>query len=478
VQSTRTQDAIVNAQVQTEPQNPVRGKVGESLLADSSGGTSSPQTVPLKSKSNFLKPLLIVVVLMVTSLLAFLAIKYSPGNLKIPGIGSKGEIVWWGLNEEEAGVNALIAKYQNDNPNVRIIYKKQSSQDYRERLTSSLASGKGPDIFEIHNSWTPMFNSELAPLPSSVMDRSEYSRTFYPVIVNDATSSRGVVAIPLFYDALALFVNEEMFATALEQIPTTWNEFGDTTRKLTQKTGDVILQSGAAIGTTENVDHWQEIVALLMVQNQANLNKPQEDKLKEVLDFYASFSTESTTWNNTLPASTLAFARGDVAMYLGPTIRVPDILQTNPNLRFKTVKLPQLVKNSPADPDYSYATYWMQGVWERSASKEIAWDFLKFISTQASLEALNRSRIYPRPYPRVDMATLQMQDRVLGSVVMLAPQSKSWFLADKTHDGQNGINTQLSSLFEGALRKQNNVSIKNLTNGIMEVLNQYGAVTR
>ena len=48
------------------------------------------------------------------------------------------------------------------NPNIKIRYEKQSTQDYQERLANTLASGKGPDIFEIHNtryqdSWHPPF---------------------------------------------------------------------------------------------------------------------------------------------------------------------------------------------------------------------------------------------------------------------------------------------------------------------------------
>src|SRR3990172_6671570 len=90
--------------------------------------------------------------------------------------------------------------FGTENPNMKVKYQQLSPQDYRIRLTNSLASGEGPDIFEIHNSWPFMFKNELATLPASVMSPEEFNNAFYPVIVKDLTLvGEGIVAMPLEY---------------------------------------------------------------------------------------------------------------------------------------------------------------------------------------------------------------------------------------------------------------------------------------
>ena len=129
-----------------------------------------------------------------------------------------------------------------------------------------------------------------------------------------------------------------------------------------------------------------------------------------------------------------------------------DIAKMNSNLRFKTLPMVQLPKNSPSDPDVTYATYWIQGVWNKSTNKEDAWKFLRFLSERASLEKLNSERKTVRNFelasPRMDMGKMYLQDPILSSVVSQATNARSWYLADETHDGETGINTQVAELYK------------------------------
>lgn len=444
---------------------------------------------PVQKKGNLPKKLFLFLGLaMVLGLLSFLAIKFLPGNVSpIPGIGEKGELEWWGLEEDEVAVRALIDEYHKKNPNVRITFNKQSPQDYRERLTNKLASGDGPDIYEIHNSWVPMFQNDLSPMPSEIYTQNEFSATFYPVIVNDLKKEKGILAMPLQYDAITLFVNENIFALAAKPYPVTWNDFislsdpkNPNNLTIKERSGKIV-QSAVALGLTENVDHWEEVLALMIIQNGVDLNKPNTPNTtatEQAIAFYKQFGAGFGNWDNTLNPSTTSFARGIVAMYFGPSYRANEIVQMNPNLKFKTVKLPQLVKNNPTDPDYSYATYWVQGVWERSANKDIAWDFLKFLTTRESLEKLNTNRSFAKIYPRIDMAALQINHPIFGSIVALAPQAKSWYLAGNTHDGKNGINTQIAELFKTVLDRPEASSVNTLSSGVVQTLAKYGVVVR
>ena len=387
-----------------------------------------------------------------------------------------GEITWWGLWEDESVVGPLIQEYQAKNPKVKITYLKQSQQDYRERLINAIAKGSGPDIFRFHNSWVPMFKNELDILPSSVMSAAEYSQTFYPIAASDLTYGTGIVGIPLMYDGLALFINEDIFSSSGKIPPTTWDDLRATALELTTKDEDgAIVQSGVALGRTENVDHWPEIIGLMMLQNGVRPSNPTGKLAEDAITFFTIFSSVDAIWDATLPPSTQAFAAGKVAMYIAPSWRAFEVRQQNPNLKFRTVK----------DPDVTYATYWAEGVWARSANKAEAWNFLKFLSEKESLQKMylnsSRTRLFGAPYPRVDMASLLADEPFISGVIIGAQDAQSWYLASRTFDGPTGINSQINKYFEDGINAVNEripvtKALETVAAGVNQVLSQYGLV--
>ena len=164
-------------------------------------------------------------------------------------------ITWWGLWEDSSIVQPIIDAYQAANPKVKITYVAQSKEDYRERLTNSLARGEGPDIFRFHNTWVPMLKSELSALPPETMSAEEYTQTFFPVAVSDLSSGSNILGIPLEYDGLALYINEEIFATYGKTTPKLWDDLREISRDLTIVEDGQIKQSGIALGNSINVDH-------------------------------------------------------------------------------------------------------------------------------------------------------------------------------------------------------------------------------
>jgi len=393
------------------------------------------------------------------------------------------EITWWGLWNDEAIYQPLIDEYQTEHPKVTIKYQMQAPQDYRERLTSALAKGAGPDIFTFHQSWVPMFSKDLDNLPASVMSASDIAQNYFPTVSTDLVSGTGIVGIPLGYDALTLFVNEDIFKNEGLEFPVTWDDVRADAKILTKTENGVITQAGVALGRTENVDHWQVIIALMMLQNGVNLAKPQGQLAEDAISFFTLFSSVDRVWDETLPPSTDAFASGKLAMYFAPSWRYFNIKEENPDLNFRTIPLPQVAKEDPSESDVAYASYWAQGVWTRSLNKDAAWDFLKFISSKDSLEKIYKqetlARGFGEVYPRVDMVNTLLEHPILGSVAKLATVSQGWYLADRTFDGDTGINTQIGKYFEDAINAVNKgtavgEATTTLTAGVKQVLAQYG----
>ena len=464
---------------------PVQNPWGQPAVAAPMQGVAQSQPLVTPSpKKKGSKILLIAAIIFVVVLIAFATITLLGKSKK-----TVEEITWWGLWENQNVVQPLISAYESTHPNVKINYVEQSKEDYRERLTNAIAKDNGPDIFTFHNTWVPMFKSNLDAIPSSIMTATDFSQKYYPVITSDLSYGNSIVGMPIGYDAITLYINQDIFNKAGKVAPTDWNELRKVARELTIKDeSGIIVQSGVALGKTENVDHWQEVLALLMIQNGVNLSNPTGKNAEDGLTFFTNFSTVDDVWDATLPTSTQYFIAGKLAMYFAPSWRTFQIKEANPNLNFKTVPIPQVAKDDPLQPDVTYATYWAQGVWSKSSNKAVAWDFLKYLTTNESLQKLYQNesaiRSFGEPYPTVDMASLLTDHPVVGSIISLAPVARSWYLASRTFDGDTGINTQMSNYFKDAVNalgseeKDATEALETVAQGVSRVLSQYGITSR
>lgn len=426
-------------------------------------------------------PFIVIGILMLFTLLTAVVLMSRQGGDKT---SKKAEIVWWGLWEEESVVKPLIAKYEVSHQNISIRYIKQSPQDYRDRLNSSLARGAGPDIFRFHNTWVPMLKSELAAIPSEVISTSSFSQTFYPVATQDLIKESQIFGIPLMIDGLALLVNEEMFEQGKVAFPSSWEELRAAALGLTQRNEqNQITQAGVALGTTGNTDHWQDILSLMFLQNGADLVNPTGKRAEDALEFYTVFTMLDKVWDETLPPSTLAFESGKLAMYFAPSWRTFEIRAANPSLRFKVLPVPQLPKSSPEGKDITWASFWVEGVWGRSKVKKEALEFLKFISGKEQMEEIYasaaKSDLFREPPARRDLAATLLDDPFVGPYIKQSENARSWYLAGNTYDGPTGVNSRISKYFEDAVNKVRRgetpaSALKTVEQGIQQVLGSYG----
>lgn len=401
------------------------------------------------------------------------------------------ELTWWGTMLEQAAVAPILSEYQNKT-GVKVTYVKQDKQDYRERLANSLARGEGPDIFEIHNSWTVMFSQQMSLLPTSVLTQEVYKNTFYPVVSTDLARSSSFVGIPLSFDGLALFINTSILDAAGKTAPKDWNEARILAKELAQceKDGKVIscgeygahvARGGIALGSTVNVDHWQDIISLMLLQNKQGPDSP-GPKAIESLNFFLGFAKDDMAWDETLPASGEAFARGQTAMYIGPSWEGYRVLKTNPTLNFKVVPVPQLPKTTPAQPNINFASYQVESVWSKSKYTEKAWEFLKFLSSNQTLPTLesNQKAAGGEDFlpSRVDLAGNYSNDPIWGAFTKQAPDAYSSYLSSSTNDGVSGINSRFSAAYNAALQavednKQPTDILATLSTSIKQILASY-----
>lgn len=436
---------------------------------------STVLTAEGKPKSGKLKKILLIFLIFLFVILSGIVIF----KFVLPRFQKPKEITlnYWGLWEPESVMRTVIADWEKEHPNIKINYSQQSPKEYRERLQSALARNEGPDIFRFHITWVPMLKNELEPLPSEVMSVAEFENAFYPVVSQNLRAGTSFLGIPLEVDTLALFYNQEIFQAAGKTPPSSWDQLRQLAIDLTTRDETGRIQTaGVALGTTANVEHWPDILGLMMLQNGADLTKPTGDLAEDALTYFTIFNKVDRVWDETLPSSMVAFAAGKLAMYFGYSWDVFEIKNINPDLNFRVLPVPQL-----PGTDIAWASFWVEGVAKKSEHKKEAWQFLQFLSSKETMQKLyqaqSRVRLFGEPYSRKDMANLITSNPMVAPFVNQVSKAKTWYLCSRTFD--NGINDRMIKYFEDAVNAVNSdkspqEALSTTAQGISQLLSQYG----
>lgn len=431
---------------------------------------------PPKRRNPFIRIFMLIIGILLFGLIGFFVWKTINGGKAL----SKEVIIqYWGLWENDIVTRQVLVDFETSHPTIKVQYTSQSPKQYRERLQSAINRGEGPDVFRFHNTWIPMLQNQLVMVPPTVMTPQEFSSTFFPVINNDLVAGSSIFGIPIMIDGLGLYINDELFATAGVSEPTTWTDVINLIPKLTVKNGAAIVTGGIALGTANNVEHFSDILALMFLQNGANLANPVGAEAEGTMVFYRKFADPSDplyTWSDGLDNSITAFANSRVAMMVAPSWRAHEIMEINKALRFHIAPVPQLQGNNVA-----WASYWVEGVSSRSKNQEAAWELVKYLTSAEGASKLyteaSKVRLFGEPYARMDLANGIMTDPYAGAYVKQATFARSFPLASRTHD--NGLNDKLIQYATDAVNGMANGGsptqvLTTMSQGFRQVLTSYG----
>ncbi|OGE31029.1 hypothetical protein A2631_05100 [Candidatus Daviesbacteria bacterium RIFCSPHIGHO2_01_FULL_44_29] len=377
---------------------------------------------------------------------------------KAPAAPQPVELAVWGLFEEEANFRVIAENYQRTHPNIKIVYTKANLLNYRPRVQTKILNKEGPDVFMLHNTWVPMFQKTLAlqEAPATVFSVTDYAQIFYPVAKDSFIQNNKIYAVPASINGLALFVNTDILRAANVDIPQTWDQFLTSAVKMTVKDDRGNIQTaGAAIGTTENIEYWSDILGLLFFQQPgADLNKPNTPEAVDILKFYTNFvhDPRQKVWDASVGSAGQAFYSGRLAYYFAPSTKINDIKLANPQLHFQIAPVPQLPGGN-----VGWGTFWGYAVSSTSPHSKEAWDFIKYLSSRDVETILfqknQEAGLVPEPYARFELQSSLSNDPLLAPIVNLATSFKSWYLSSKTMD--QGVNDEMIKLFATAVNSVN-----------------------
>lgn len=384
----------------------------------------------------------------------------------ITGFGCKGlsttektslkpiSLEYWTVYDDVDTIRGLIASYRTMHPQISVNVRQLRIEEFYPRLVEALAEDRGPDIVSINNRSLRTYLSKLSPMPASVSDTTAYlkksklgdetvittapiamitplqlEQEYVPVVKQDVIINGNIYGLPISLDTMALFYNKDLLDRAgVPEPPTNWDEFQSAVKKITKydKATSNIIQSGVALGTGNNIPGVDDLLMMLFRQSNVQFTSKTSgrsafnsapQRLVEptvsmnVMDFYTDFANSSRdtyAWSDKSPNAIDAFVGGSVAFFFGYSYHLPVVKARAPQLNLGI--LPMLQLN--ADKPINVASYWVQGVTEKSKHKNEAWGVINYLAhskaTKAYLDKTGRPTAL-RTYITAQQAQLELR---------------------------------------------------------------------
>jgi len=407
---------------------------------------------------------------------------------------------YWRVFDGQDAFSDIIKNYNALHPYITIKYRKLRYAEYEKALLEAMAEDKGPDIFSIGNSWIGKYQSRIEPMPASItmvypvekgilkkevvpelrtnksLTLKEIRDNFIDVVYDDVVIKvkdsqtgklkEGVLGLPLSADTLVLYYNHDLLNNAgIANPPAYWNkEFQEDVKKLTkQDINGQIIQSGVALGGGKNIERASDILALLMMQNGAEMmndsGQATFDQIPaaysmekynpgiEALRFYTDFSNpakEVYSWNKDMPGSLEMFTSGRLGMMLGYAYHLPTIKSQAPKLKLGIAKLPQIEGSGQS---INFANYWVETVSKKSLYKNEAWDFIQFAAKAENAKSyITKTRKPPALRSLIDE---QKQDKEIGVFSDEVLTARSWYHGKDALATEQIIADMIDAVVEG-----------------------------
>ncbi len=397
------------------------------------------------------------------------------------------DINYWRVFDEPSDFTSVISAFKQRYPHINVKVRKLRLEEYEDAIIRALAEGNGPDIVSIHTTWLKQYQNLLDAMPSSVTLPTTVSdgkslsvalqtnklptardlrAGFVDTVADDVTLNGVIYGLPLGVDTLALYYNRQLLNQAnIASPPSTWEEFKTQVKQLTiQDRNGNIIQSGASLGGSRNINRAPDIVAALMMQNGTEMTRgnsvtfnqipstvldeavaPGRDALRFYSDF-ASPSKEVYTWNENLPESLNAFANQQSAFFFGYSYHLPLIRSLSPGIDVEITKLPQI---STTGRQANIANYWLESVTKQSKHKNEAWGFIQFATSESGVTSFLTQSNKPTA-----LRTLIASQRGNSELAPFADQlltAQTWYKGGNAPSMEEAMRVMIEKVTSGAL---------------------------
>lgn len=182
-----------------------------------------------------------------------------------PGATTQTVRFWYHFDDPESAVNPLVAKFEKENPGIKITPERIAWDTYNQKLVTAIAGGNPPDVSQVKLWWQPQLVAmgALEPLDSYLTSWSGRSDIYDRVWELTRYTDGKQYLMPLQMVILYMYYRTDMFRELGLTIPQTREQFLDVARKLTRDTngdGQIDVYGFGIRGARGGHDWWGTFV--------------------------------------------------------------------------------------------------------------------------------------------------------------------------------------------------------------------------
>lgn len=336
------------------------------------------------------------------------------------GAASKLLTVFW-KGSEQAGINALVAQYKKDHPDMQVLVTTAETETYQATIRTQLAAGSAPDVvFVWPGNGNPAAIQQLAPGGNLADLSSEPWASKYPAQLMPLSKVGGKTYIMMpIVTAFGIAYNVPAMEAAGLVVPTTWDAvltFCDAAKAK----GKVAFALGAnTLNNTQNILY--NLVPTLVYGPTPSVNADLAagkttfatqpgwveamGKYKLMID-RKCFSDNATglTQNDQVKA----VASGDAMGMATLAFNLNSLVAAAPKTEFAFYPLP--ANNDPTSEMMATSSAGGAGVYANGKNKAAAIAFVEYLATPAGMKIYNDALVGAVPsIPSGATYTLQAQ---------------------------------------------------------------------
>ena len=364
--------------------------------------------------------------------------------------------LWTGFPETEPFYKAAAADYAKIHPNVKVTILSTTLREHEQKLSAAVPTGTGPDIYDVGSNISAKFidGGFLDPNPPNI-DKYLKSGAWNSFVINYMTIKGKTYGLPLDDGSRAsLFYNKALFREAgIPQPPATFTELMNDARKLVKvdasgkmtRSGISLRLSGQGSGITEKFRFILEPAGGSLIVKTASgkwHNDFDNEAGRATLQFYVDAVQKYHVDDPRIQHDADAFVAGNTAMLMREAWVIGEINSKNPKLDYGVVAIPKWKRSRMLLQPFGFY------VNKTSKNKEVAWDFLQFLTTKENAIRLTTMTGWVSERQDVDWKPLLSKTPQFG--VFVSPPKGIEFYQDPVIPVFDEIQTKMATRLTAA----------------------------
>jgi ABC-type glycerol-3-phosphate transport system substrate-binding protein len=321
---------------------------------------------------------------------------------------------YWGVWDTPEQMASVISAYTATHPTIKVEYKNFRYDEYEQKLLEAAWEDRVPDVFMIPANWLPKYQDRLEAMPKSVqipilemqgtikpeavttlrtvnsLSLHDIKDRYVDVVYDNVIMDGQIYGLPYSVDTLVTFYNSDLLTAA--GVPEPIADFHDLVEQIQNyglskiTTGNNIFQSGVAMGGTDNVPRFFDILSSIMLQNEVELKadkfnplvtRDSAQRMAEAIGFYTDFANPTKavfSWDDSLPDAFELFTQGKLAYFFGYSYHADELRKRGVQFDWEITNFP---KTRGTEGSKYYSNYWVNVVPKKAKNIDAAWNFVQ-----------------------------------------------------------------------------------------------------